>query len=132
MSAIMIANTMNWRLTARRLCGMGEYGRASHAARKSCGVAGLPLSGGRSVATERRRLAAANCSPNDSRLKRRRLLLTTTRNAEAIEDQAGRIGTVEGIEMDPGDIVIQLVVALIQREVDAHPADHFRVVFAAL
>jgi hypothetical protein len=35
-----------------------------------------------------------------------------TRNAEAVEDGARRVGAVEGVEMDSGYVVIQEVVAL--------------------
>ena len=55
-----------------------------------------------------------------------------TRNAEAVEDGARRVGAVEGVEMDSGDVVIEEVVALLQSEVNADAADHFAIVVAAL
>ncbi len=55
-----------------------------------------------------------------------------TRNAKAIENDSGRVGAVEGVEVNPGDVVIQKIVALFQSEVNADAANHFTIVFAAL
>jgi hypothetical protein len=62
----------------------------------------------------------------------RDLGVAPTGNAEAVEDGARRVGAVEGVEMDSGDVVVQEVVALFQGEVDADAADHLAIVVATL
>ena len=63
---------------------------------------------------------------------RQRLLLAPARNAEAVKNYARGVGTIEGIEMNTGDVVIQKVVTLFQGEVNTDAADHFRIVFTSL
>ena len=55
-----------------------------------------------------------------------------TWNAEAVEGCALRVGAVEGVEVNAGNVVIQEVVAVLQPEVDTDAADHFAIVFATL
>ena len=47
-----------------------------------------------------------------------------TGDAEAVEDGARGVGAVEGVEMDSGDVVVEQVVALFEREVNADTLDH--------
>src|SRR5437773_3606367 len=54
------------------------------------------------------------------------------RNAETIENHTCSVGTIECVEVDTGNPVIQKIVTLFQGEVNADALDHFRIVFAPL
>src|SRR4029077_10426074 len=67
-----------------------------------------------------------------SRLSGRRLCFPTTRNAETVKNHARSVRAIESIEMNSGHVVIQKVVTLLQREVNANTLNHFLIVFAPL
>src|SRR5256885_5231732 len=54
------------------------------------------------------------------------------RDPEAVEDRSGRVGFIEGVEMNSGDVVVEEIVALLEREVDADARDHLRIGLTAL
>ena len=54
------------------------------------------------------------------------------RDAEAVEDGAGRVGFIEGVEMNSGYVVVEQIVTLLEREMNADPRDHFRIVLTTL
>ena len=60
------------------------------------------------------------------------LCVPATRNTEAVKDHPGGVGTVECVEVNPGDIVVQKVVTLFYREMHADTSDHLRIVLATL
>ena len=55
-----------------------------------------------------------------------------TRNAEAVKNYSRSVGTIERVEVNTGNVVIQKIVTLFQGEVNTHAADHFTIVFASL
>ena len=57
----------------------------------------------------RLRCAVREILPPHNALSDRDLGVALTRNAEAVEDRPRRVGAVEGVEMDSGDVVIQEV-----------------------
>jgi hypothetical protein len=59
------------------------------------------------------------CVRRRTHLRDRDLGVAVARNAEAVEDSPGRVGAVEGVEVNSGDVVVQEVVTLFQGEVDA-------------
>ena len=67
-----------------------------------------------------------------SRLNGRGLCASPTQNAEAVKNYPRGIGTIECVEVNAGDIVIQKIVTLFQGEVNTDAADHFRIVFTSL
>jgi hypothetical protein len=54
------------------------------------------------------------------------------RDAETVENDARRVGTIERVKVNAGHFVIEKIVALLQCEVNAHATNHRRIVFAAL
>ena len=67
-----------------------------------------------------------------ARLRGRRFGFPATRNSETVKNHPGRVGTIEGVKMDSGNVVIQEIVALFQSKVDSDPLDHFGIVFSPL
>jgi hypothetical protein len=67
-----------------------------------------------------------------ARLNGRGLCASPTRNAEAVKNYPRGVGTIECIEVNAGDVVIQKIVTLFQGEVNTDATDHFRIVFASL
>ena len=67
-----------------------------------------------------------------ARLNGRGLCVPSTRNAEAVKNYPGGVRTIECVEVNAGNVVIQKIVTLFQGEVYSHPADLFTIVFAAL
>ena len=60
------------------------------------------------------------------------LCVPATRNTEAVKNYPRGVGTIEGVEVNAGYVVIQKIVTLFQGEVNADAPDHFRIVFATL
>lgn len=58
--------------------------------------------------------------------------VSPTRNAEAVKNYPRGVGTIECVEVNAGNVVIQEIVTLFQGEVNTDTADHFRVVSASL
>jgi len=67
-----------------------------------------------------------------SRLNGRGLCVSPTRNAEAVKDYPRGVGTIECVEVNAGNVVIQKIMTLFRGEVNTDAADHFRIVFASL
>ena len=67
-----------------------------------------------------------------ARLNRRGLCASPTRNAETVKNHARGVGSIEGVKVNAGHVVIQKIVALFQGEVNADAPDPFRVVLASL
>ena len=61
---------------------------------------------------------AFGADPPGKILRDRDLCVALTRNAEAVEDCPRRVGAIEGIEVDSGNVVIQKIVTLFQGEVN--------------
>jgi hypothetical protein len=91
-------------------------------------VAGNPKSAKSPIHT--RRPAIHKSSIQD--LRRRGLCVSPTRNAEAVKNYPRGVGTIECVEVNAGNIVVQKVVTLFQGEVNTDTPDHFTIVFAAL
>ena len=67
-----------------------------------------------------------------ARLNGRGLCVSPMRNAEAVKNYPRGVGTIECVEVNAGNVVIQKIVTLFQGEVNTHALDHFRIVFASL
>jgi len=67
-----------------------------------------------------------------ARLNGRGLCVSPTRNAEGVKNYPRGVGTIECVEVNTGNVVIQKIVTLFRSEVNANAADHFRIVFASL
>src|SRR5205807_9487316 len=67
-----------------------------------------------------------------TRLNGRGLCVSPTRNAEGVKNYPRGVGTIECVEVNTGNVVIQKIVTLFRSEVNANAADHFRIVFASL
>jgi hypothetical protein len=67
-----------------------------------------------------------------ARLNGRGLCLSPMRNAEAVKNYPRGVGTIECVEVNAGNVVIQKIVTLFQGEVNTDAADHFTIVFASL
>jgi len=57
---------------------------------------------------------------------------STTRDPEAVEDRPRRVGAIECVEMDSGHVVVEKIVTLLEREVNADARDHLRIGFTPL
>src|SRR5439155_267592 len=55
-----------------------------------------------------------------------------TRNAEAVKNYPRGVRTIECVEVNAGNVVIQKIVTLFQGEMNADAPDPFRIVFASL
>src|ERR1700730_14306549 len=60
------------------------------------------------------------------------LCVSPARNAEAVENNPRRVGTIQCVEMNAGNVVIQKIVTLFQSEMNANAADPFTIVLAPL
>ena len=58
--------------------------------------------------------------------------VASTGNAEAVEDCARRIGAIESVEVNSGNVVVQKIVTLFESKVDTDTSNAFRVIFASL
>jgi hypothetical protein len=58
--------------------------------------------------------------------------ISMTRNAEAIENHPGSVRTVQRVEMNSGNIVINEVMALLQGVLNASAPDHLRIILTGL
>jgi hypothetical protein len=67
-----------------------------------------------------------------ARLNGRGLCLSPTRNSEAVKNYPRGVGTIECVEVNTGNVVIQKIMTLFQGEVNPDAADHFGIVFASL
>src|ERR1051325_1005572 len=77
-----------------------------------------------------RRLHANSASIEQ--LNSRGWFFPAARNAKTVKNYARRVGTIQRVEVNARDIVIQKVVTLFQGEVNADTAHAFRIVFAPL
>ena len=60
------------------------------------------------------------------------LCVPATRNTEAVKNYPRGVGTIEGVEVNAGYVVIQKIVTLFQGEVNSDAPDSFRIIFASL
>ena len=67
-----------------------------------------------------------------ARLNGRGLCVSPMRNAEAVKNYPRGVGTIECVEVNAGNVVIQKIVTLFQGELNTDAADHFRIVSASL
>src|SRR2546423_938712 len=102
--ATATAKPANWRLKARRLCNITK-------------------------SSAHQRLRA---NPGVGRLNGRSLGVAPARNTEAVKDYPRGVRTIECVEVNACNVVIQKIVTLFQGEVNTNALDHFRVVFASL
>ena len=58
--------------------------------------------------------------------------VSPTRNAKAVKNYPRGVGTIECVEVNAGNVVIQEIVTLFHGEVNTDSADHFRLVFTSL
>src|SRR5207244_1870991 len=66
------------------------------------------------------------------RLNSRGWYFSSARNAETVKNYARRVGTIQRVEVNTRNIVIQQVMTLFQSEVDTHAPDAFGIAFASL
>ena len=67
-----------------------------------------------------------------ARLNGSGLCAPPTRNAETVKNYPRGVGSVECVKVNPGHVIIQKIVTLLQGKVDAHAPDPFSIVFASL
>ena len=67
-----------------------------------------------------------------ARLNRRGLCAPPTRNTETVKNYPRGVGAIECVKMNTGNTVIQEIVTLLQRKVNADAPDYFRIIFASL
>jgi hypothetical protein len=66
------------------------------------------------------------------RLQARSLRVPMTRKAEAIKNYSRGVRAVQCIEVNTRDVIIQKIVTLFQRVLNADASDHFGIVLATL